>query len=364
MKKILQSKQIWNLILVFLTLVGVTIATPGLSVGGLNFIFSVQGNASVKRVDRSNYQPIYVGAFVSSTDRLRLSNDARVGVLCDNLQAWWVGSQGEFPISQGCGSSSGSNFRPGSKRAPTRSGSDPTIPYLLSPRDSAILIRQPMLRWNSVAGAESYKVRVLGPNVNWQTEVKQSQVVYGGASLKPDLRYWVSITASNGASNQQEEGRFRGFSVLSDTDNQKVNAAIARLKQQPLDDDARMFALAHLYRSNKLNADAIDVLEGLVKKGSQNGSVFHLLGNIYQDVGLNQLARERYLMGVKLATTQNNLELQAMTQASLGEVDVALYKLQDARQWYQSALKIYRQLEDAEKVKELQQNLDKLQGKE
>lgn len=365
MKNILQPKLVKNLTSTLLTLGLVAIATPGLTgQKGLNIIFAVQGNVSIKREGRSSYQRIYIGALVNTLDKLRLDNKASVKVLCDNLQIWNIGSQGEIPVSQGCTSVVNTILiRPGSRLAPTRAGSDPSIPYLISPRDSGILARQPMLRWNPVAKATSYQVRVLGPGINWQTQVKQPQVVYGGESLKPGFRYWVTVTANNGASNQQEEGRFRGFSVLSDADRQRINTEVTQLQQQPLDNEVKALTLAHLYRGNKLNADAINLLESWVKKGSQNATVFHLLGSIYQDVGLNQLAQERYLTGLKLATAQKNLETQAITQASLGEVNVALDKLQDAVQWYQAALGSYRQLGDTGEVGKLQQKLNELKGR-
>jgi hypothetical protein len=362
MKNILRPTLRKKLTVAILTLGLVIIATPGLTgQQGLNILFAVQGNVSIQREGSNSYQRVYIGALVNTSDRLRLDKKASVKVLCDNLQIWNIGSQGEIPVSQGCTSTGKTALiRPGSRLAPTRAGNNPTIPYLISPRDSGILARQPMLRWNPVAKATSYQVQVLGPGINWQTQVKQPQVVYGGESLKPGSRYWVTVTANNGASNQQEEGRFRGFSVLSDANRQRVNTEIAQLKQLSLENEVKALTLAHLYRGNNLNADAIDLLEELVKKGSQSATVFHLLGSIYQDVGLNQLARERYLTGLKLATAQKNLEVQAMMQASLGEVDVALDKLQDAVLWYQAALVNYRQLGDTAKVGELQQKLNEL----
>lgn len=369
MKSFLQPKQVKslvkNLTVMFLALGLVIIATPGLTGQvGLNILFAVQGNVSIKREGRNSYQRVYVGALVNASDRLRLDSKASVKVLCDNLRTWNISSQGEIPVSQGCTSTSKPVLiRPGSRLAPTRAGNDPTIPYLISPRDSAILTRQPILRWNPVKGATSYQVRVSGPGIDWQTEVKQSQVVYGGDSLKPGFRYWVTVTANNGVSNQQEEGRFRGFTVLSDADQKRVNGEVTQLQQQPLENELKALTLAHLYRGNKLYADGIDLLETQIKKGSQNAAIFELLGSIYQDVGLNQLAQERYLTGLKLATTQKNLEAQAIMQASLGEVNVMLDKLQDAVRWYQTALASYRQLGDTGKVRELQQKLNELKGR-
>jgi tetratricopeptide (TPR) repeat protein len=118
-----------------------------------------------------------------------------------------------------------------------------------------------------------------------------------------------------------------------------------------------------LYRSNKLNADAIDLLEGVVKKGSRSSAVYQLLGAIYQQVELNLLAQERYLTALKLAQTEKNLEAQAIIQSSLGEVAFSLDKLQDALRWYQAAQVGYRGLGDVAKVQELQEKVGDLKGR-
>jgi tetratricopeptide (TPR) repeat protein len=112
-----------------------------------------------------------------------------------------------------------------------------------------------------------------------------------------------------------------------------------------------------------LNADAIDLLEGLVKKGSQSSAVYQLLGSTYQQVGLNQLAKERYLSALQLAKAQKNLAGEAMVQASLGEVNEALDELKEALESYQAAQGSYQALGDEEKVRELQQKLDDLKGR-
>jgi hypothetical protein len=347
------------------TLAFVTITTPGFTgQNSLNFIFAVSGDVQIKRPEWTKYQPAYVGAFVNPADRLQLTQGASAKVLCSNLSVWYPRTQGEFPVSGGCKNTPEPILRSGSKVGFTRAGNDPTIPYLISPRDSSILTRQPTLRWNPVAGATSYQVRILGPGVSWTTDVKQSQVVYSGEQpLKAGSRYWVTVTANNGASNGNEEGRYRGFTVLNDVEKARLNTEIGKLQQQALKDDPQTLALAHLYRSNDLNADAIDLLAGLVQKGSQNSAVYQLLGSTYQQVGLNLLAKERYLTALKLAKAEKNLEAQAIIQGSLGEVDVSLDKLKDAGQWYQAAQSSYRTLGDTAQVRELQQKIDGLKGR-
>ncbi len=349
-----------------LSLVLVPVATPGFSQQrqqhGLNFISEIKGSVEMKKPEWKSYQRAYGGETLSPSDKLRLAQGASAKVICDNLMSWDLNSKGEFEVSKGCPSTTRQVLRrPNAKTSPTRAGNDPTIPYLISPRNSAILTRQPTFRWNPVETATSYQVKVLGPDVNWSTQVNQPQVVYSSKQpLKPGSRYWVNITASNGVSNEKEEGRFRGFSVLNDADTKQVNAEIAQLQQEALSNESKMLALAHLYRSNDLNADAIDLLEGLVKKGSRSTAVFQLLGSTYEQVGLNQLARERYLTALQRAKAERNLAGQAIIRASLGEVDVSLDQLKQAFQWFQDAQDNYQLLGDQRQVEELKQKMDDL----
>ncbi|MEG5138870.1 MULTISPECIES: tetratricopeptide repeat protein [unclassified Microcoleus] len=348
----------------FLSIFVVIVATPGFSQQeSLNLIGEVKGTVEIKRDGRGKYQGAYGGELLNPSDKLRLQQGASVNVVCDNLSIWNPQSRGEFLVSQGCSSATRAVLRrPNSNRSETRNANDPTIPYLISPRNTAILTRQPTLTWNKVAGATSYQVQVSGPGVNWTTQVSQPQVVYSGsAALQGGKRYWVTITAHNGVSTKNKDNP--GFTVLSDADMQRVKTQISQLQQKLLSDKSKVLALAHLYRSNELNAEAIAVLDKAVKQGNQTTAVYQLLGSIYQQVGLNLLAKERYLTGLNLAKAEQNWEAQAMIQESLGEVEETLDQLKNALQRYQEAQGSYRVLGDEGKVQKLQQKLDDLKGR-
>lgn len=364
-KNYIRNKMKKNIVAIttLITFALTVLATPALSnTNGLNFIFAISGNVEIKRPRWTGYKPVNVGTLVNSSDKLRLTKGASAKVFCTNLSIWNVRSPGESSVSQGCPSNRTVIRRIDSSTSFTRAGNDPTIPYLISPRSSNILTSQPKLRWNAVAGATKYQVRLFGRGVDWQTEVNQPQVVYSGKEpLKPGYTYWLTVTADNGVTTENKDNA--GFTVMSEADSKRVKAEIAQLQQQGLKSEGNVLALAHLYRSNNLNADAIDLLEELVKKGSRSSAVYQLLGSIYQQVELNLLARERYLTALKLAQTEKNLEAQAIIQASLGGVDFSLDKLQDALRWYQAAQVAYRGLGDVAKVQELQEKVDDLKGR-
>ena len=271
---------------------------------------------------------------------------------------WNVPSPGESSVSQGCPKSRTFSRRSNSNTLPTRTGNDPTIPYLISPRNSSILTDKPQLRWNPVEGATNYQVRLSGSGVDWQTEVNQPQVVYSGKQpLKPGNRYWVTITATtdNGVTTKNDKA---GFTLMSEPDSQRVKAEIAKLEQQGLKGEAKTIALAHLYRSNDLYGNAIDLLSGFIQKGNASSAVYQLLGSTYQQVGLDLLAREQYWTALKLAQIQKNLEAQAIIQSSLGGIDFSFNKFEDALGWYQAAQVAYRELGDRTSSEELQEKIN------
>ncbi|MBN3906671.1 MAG: tetratricopeptide repeat protein [Nostoc sp. NMS1] len=355
----MQKSQKFNkLIGIFLGVFLVSLSTPiDAQQQGLNFISEVKGKVEVLRAGRKNYQLAYPGDFLNSADKLRLVSGASAKVVCNNLSIWNPKSKGEFELDKGCQSTNGTVLtRQGSNTSDTRAGNDSRIPYLISPRNTAIGNQQPTLSWNPVKGATGYKVQISGGEVNWITNVNQPMVVYSGKlPLKSGVFYEVVITASDGVSTKDIDDPT--FFVLSDSDIQQVKTDVAQLQQQPLSNESKTIALAHLYRSKDLNADAIDVLEKLVKSGSQTTAVYQLLGSIYQHIGLNLLAQERYLTALKLAEAEKNLEAQASIQVSIGEVYETLNQSQQALQRYQEAMTSYRTLGDEEEVRRLQHKL-------
>jgi hypothetical protein len=326
---------------------------------GLILMVEVRGIVKLKRSQWKSYQTVYGGDLLDGSDKLRLAKGASVKVVCDNLQESKLNSQGEFAVAKVCHSSKPPILiRPDTNTSHTRAGNDPNIPYVISPRNSSILTRQPILRWHSVPDATSYQVRVFGPDIDWKTQVSQPTVVYSGnQTLKSGIRYKVIITANNGKSNDEDNS---GFTILSDTDTQQVKTEIVQLQQKPLSDESKTLVLAYLYASHNLNAYAIELLEGLVRKDHKITAAYQLLGTIYQEVGLTELARERYLIALKLANSEKDLARQAIIQDSLGEVDITLDQLKSAIQWFEKAQNNYSALGDEAKVQKMQQQLDDL----
>ena len=116
--------------------------------------------------------------------------------------------------------------------------------------------------------------------------------------------------------------------------------------------EVETLTLAYLYHSYDLKAEAIELLEGLVKGESQTAAVYQLLGDLYQEVGLIQQGKRLYLQALELAKVTGNLEGQAQAQVGLGQVE---NNKTEAIEWLTQAQKNYQRLGHRTKVNEVKQ---------
>ena len=289
---------------------------------GLNFISEIKGSVKVQYNGKGKYEEIYIGDVLKLSDKLRVPTNGSFEVVCNNLSVWKINSQGEFPVSKGCPSTEKSVLRrdtlTDNTRAPNNSN-NPNIPYLISPRNTAILKGKPTLRWNPVSGATSYELQISGEQFNWTTQVGEARVVYSGNQpMQPGI-YKVNITANNGACTKDKDDSVL-FNVPNKEDIIQVNAYVEQLEQMSLSNTSKTLALVHLYKSYGFNAKAIELLERLVKDGNQTTAVYQVLGSIYQKIGLNDLAKEKYLKAMELAEAQGNLKVQKNIQSQLDRI--------------------------------------------
>jgi hypothetical protein len=299
----------------------------------LNFVAGIKGKVEILRPQGTKPQTAFFGALLDTDDKLRVPRGASGEIACDNGTTWIL-SPGEFRVSQGCKYTDRSIFRrKGSLTSPTRSDNkNANIPYLISPRNTVIMTSTPTLRWNPIPGATSYKVRVLGGNIDWETQVNQPMVIYAGEQLQPNISYQVVISTSGGITTKNiDEPKFvvleksQSSQIKSEKSRRdQIRADVENLQRQAFNNQAKSLALAHLYRSNDLNEMAIDELERAIKNGSKITAIYQLLGEIYQQIDLNSLAKTKYETGLILAQKEGNLEAQESIQVGLAEVSKAL----------------------------------------
>lgn len=321
-------------------------------------IVEASGEVLLQRQGRSQFHRTSVGTNLYTGDLLKLNRGIRAIVFCyQNSQSWRV-PEGISGAGNGCPPTSQAIFTPSGPIGPTRSSNYP-IPHIISPRRTAILNDKPTFRWYAVEGATSYIVRVSGTGVNWEQEVSTNQIVYlGDRPLQPGGIYSISVKANNSPVVAKEV-----FSLLKLEEVQQVLAEIETVNRQDLPDEGKTLILVDIYLKNKLIAEATDKLEDLVKRGSQTAAVYYTLGELYGQIGLIDLATNRYLQAIELGKTANDIEAQAQAKTRLAAVYNAMGDFKAAINWLTQAKIEYETLGYQQQVNEIEQQLQKLKDR-
>lgn len=293
-------------------------------------IIQIEGNVQLKRTSTNTIRPT-VGTRLYPGDELIAAKGAQAIVQCNDLSTKIV-KAGQNQANGGCPNpTEAAQCSPGTYKCPHRGDIAWTegIPYIISPRRTALLNKQPTLRWNAVPGAKSYTVSVEGDNVNWTKQVSETQLVYPSEQpLQPGGRYLLTIVADTGATSVQEPVKPGGlnFSLLDATQSQQIQAQIQQISQQKWTEQAKALALANLYTENGLIADGIAILEKLVNNGTQTAPIYRSLGDLYfKYLLLLPQAATYYSKAVELANPEDIQERTA-AQASLQQIQQTLAK--------------------------------------
>ena len=268
------------------------------------------GSIKIKRATESDYKPAFIGAVLAGADRILLAQDALAEIMCQNLDSWRPPGGKQYQVSEGCGGVAGRGFLPiDDETRIERSINAPDIPYLITPRNTALLPLRGglILKWNSVPEASTYQVQLIGPGVNWHQRTRATRLTYRNTNnLKPGARYWLIVTTNLGQDSARE-GTV-SFTILTSEQAKEARSGERKIEQEQLSPEAEALALARLYQGYDLNQEAIEVLETALARPIESAAIYRLLGDTYRYVGLNRLAVERYQMGISLAQTTGDIE--------------------------------------------------------
>jgi hypothetical protein len=343
----------------------IVIGSSELSLGesmGINILIINKGEVKVKKENWKAFQKASTGSLLRPNDYLQMGSSASAFLLCSNTKRWQPTAGKQFRVSEGC--PRGTASRPRTvDRAQTRAGNEP-IPYVISPRNTELLSDRPLLKWNPVNGATRYQVQLEGGGLDWKTETKETQVLYGGQEpLKSGVKYLLKVTTTTDkkVSSLDEVGANLMFGVMATEKAKVVEEEATNLKKQGLSPEAETLALAYLYEGNDLKAEAIALLQSLSQQKSQNRVVYSLLGDLLLQTGLNQQAKQAYEQALSLAQKSGDREGEAESQSGLGEASFGLGKKEEALSWLKKAQASFGVLGDESQVQLLAQRIKKIQ---
>lgn len=347
----------------------VAISPPAWSqIRGNNYINGVQGDVVVGRF-LINPDPATEGRTLSTSHQIRLGANSQATLNCSNGGIYPLRGAGTYRVSDYCPDER--SDRPGPRNS-TRAPFDPALPYVISPRNTALIATEALtLEWHPVEGTTSYTVEIDGPEVDWSIQVSEPKAVYSDLeSLQPDYRYTVVITAENGQSPVM--GPPVGFAMLSEIERDRVNEQVEAVKAKQLDPNVEAIALALVYlgfehsdrdrQSYALNQAALDVLEAQIEAGTENSQIYLLQADTYLTIRLPLLAKERYEQALRLAEEVGQRELQAESYWGLAAIAEGQTEYGDAIAHLQSAQQLYNELGDRDQDEAFQDRIEAMEA--
>lgn len=330
-------------------------------------VIESKGEVKAKRAGSEVFRPITVGTSVHSGDILYPSANSRVLILCDSGAVWQVTPGIPAPVNANCPPSPvGKTIRSGF--LPIISQQDKNLPYLISPRYTRLKDSYPFFRWNSVAGTKRYKVQLLANTglVHWATTTEVTEIQYpkNAPPLEPNVNYLLIVETDSGASSLQDAGGILGFFVLSPEKIKTVEQEIQKALQDPnLDTATKAFIQARIYQNYGLFQDSIDMINKKLQTQSrldpdQTALLHTLLGDLYNQIGLTQLAEQHFSESATILQKSSNQLAFAETLEGLATVQWLNRQTEQAKQNEQIVLEIYEKQGDSERQKQFEQVIE------
>ncbi|MEL6442199.1 MAG: hypothetical protein AAFQ80_23505 [Cyanobacteria bacterium J06621_8] len=247
-----------------------------------NEIVKLKGDIRLRKNGENEFQPANFLDSLSYEDEFQVGTNSSLMIRCSNTHKPVIEQPGTYLVSNYCDEGEATEvlennirFRP-----PTEDLSH--TPYIISPRNSSIFPEEITIKWNPVASATSYTVRI----DDWEAETTNTEIVYTGETLNPGFHF-VSVEADNGESSGDI-----GFTIINLEQAQLIQQGVTKIRQEGLEIEAEKFILARFYRNKGFHMSAIEILEDLVATGNQTKNVYLLLINLYEQVGLESEAYE------------------------------------------------------------------------
>jgi tetratricopeptide (TPR) repeat protein len=334
-------------------------------------IIRMQGSgASLTRSGQS--RRALVGTVIRAGDLVSPTNGTRVTVQCRNADGSYShGSRTRrFGLADVC---------PNASRRYSQSGrgEDDFLLFLEDRFNYATQVMEgnPTLRWNPVAGATTYQVKLWTcgqdvfncTEVIWQTEVEGTTVTYEGEALVPGRNYGLEVTATDVA---EAEPTYLMVRRLEADKAEVVQAAVSQLMTLEVGAEAEALARTDMYLDvAAANTDppvgaglvfeAIPVLEAVAPQ-SDTPHLYRQLGDLYLQAGLLVQAKEAYEEALALTDGVNDMASRAAAQVGLANIAAARGELRRAELKLWFAAISYGVLGDLERLSQVEGWLERL----
>lgn len=192
-------------------------------------------------------------------------------------------------------------------------------PIVTSPYGSSIINNRPQISWRSVADADSYTVVVLGNGIEWEANVKNTTSIPYPQEQK-ELQYGntYTITVISNHGDQPLNSSPLVVHLLPVNDVQQIRDEVKQINDLGLPPDEAAFRdLDAIYMSKLLLDESIKTLIARVVAGSQNPTLYRLLGDRYLGALLPDQAEQTYTIAAQLALSSGKTSELSKVQSGL-----------------------------------------------
>ena len=317
-----------------------------------NLLVQVEGNVLLRRSGWVDFVPVGFGTVISPGDLLRVGDGAVAKVFCGADGTWNRGtnSLAADGAEHGVPCTTGRPPRPWLDVVALRAEPNASIPYIISPRNTALLSNQPLLRWHSLEGVELYTVSVVGDDGYTRSakEVSESHLEWPAdwPPIQPEANYVVVIEGGDKRSDAGTQGNVGlGFWLLPEKEAAVVREKEAILRSVGLEPPAVDLLIAEIYTYYSLQAEAVRLLESLAA-GQNAASVWLSLGQAYLDMGLAVQASTAFEEALASAQQMGEREAEAAALVGAGLASRYMNDESAGRASLEAAQTLYEQIGD------------------
>lgn len=282
----------------------------------LHFLIEGEG-ALLSRSYDAGYLPIFVGTQIQRGDLILPEKEKTVKILCSDLSLHEISKRYPSPCSD---ENEKNLIRIDGFIIEKPMGAGSVIPYILSPRRTAILNQNPLLRWYNT-GASSYTVKIMDEAINliWQDrDVEQNEIKYPGhPALKPEKEYLLIVTDNDtGSYSGNDPMDILGFHLLDNETQEKIERYIGKINKLDIINESKSFATAMYYATQGIYGEALSLLND-IGSNIRTPAMELWRGYLNGKMSLYKEAEAAYTESLNLAKIKRDIYTQAQAADGL-----------------------------------------------
>lgn len=316
-----------------------------------NLLVQAKGSVQIRREGWKDFLPVGFGALIVPGDLLRVSDGSLVSVFCGSDSTWdesliELSADG---LEHGVPCRSGRPPRPWSDVAAARGENESDIPFVITPRNSALGSDRPFLRWNDI-GVSSYTISIMGEDLQNRApiEVSESEIPWPGEwpPLEPGANYVLIVDGEDIKSNDGNEGNIGlGFWLLPDEESQRIQSLEEIIRSQNMSVEGTDLLIAELYQNNNMRAEAAQRLQSAISV-QPSAAMWLKYGRLQLEIGLPGEAIQAFNQALNAAKADGQLEVEAASLIGLGLANRILGDESAVGELFNGAAEIFQQIGD------------------